>query len=43
MTEGLITKLDYKSEIYQDINYYSGRTEQKYRLAVLVKQQRERI
>ena len=29
-------KLDYKSEIYQDINYYSGRTEQKYRLAVLV-------
>jgi|CZCB01.1.fsa_nt_gi carboxyl-terminal processing protease len=36
VTEGLITKLDYKSEIYQDINYYSGRTEQKYRLAVLV-------
>ncbi len=34
--EGLITKLDYKSEKYDDIEYYSNLKQSKYKLAVLV-------
>jgi carboxyl-terminal processing protease len=34
--EGLITKLDYKSEKYVDIEYYSKLKQQKYKLVVLV-------
>jgi carboxyl-terminal processing protease len=33
---GLITKLDYKSERYQDIEYYSTLKQSKYKVAVLV-------
>jgi carboxyl-terminal processing protease len=36
--QGLITKLDFKSEKDADIEYYSPLTEPKYRLAVLVNQ-----
>lgn len=34
--EGLITRLDYKSESYKDINYYSRLKQPKYKIAVLV-------
>lgn len=34
--KGLITKLDYKSEKYDDLEYYSDLEKPKYRLAVLV-------
>ena len=34
--EGLITKLDYKSEKYRDIEYYSTLKQTKYKIAVLV-------
>ncbi len=34
--EGLITKLDYKSEQYRDIEYYSTLKQPKYKVAVLV-------
>lgn len=34
--EGLITFLDYKSEMYMDMEFYSDLEEQKYKLAVLV-------
>jgi carboxyl-terminal processing protease len=34
--EGLITRLDYKSPRYRDIEYYSGLEQPKYKLAVLV-------
>ncbi len=34
--EGLITKLDYKSDKYKDIDYYSTLKQSKYKIAVLV-------
>ena len=34
--EGLITLLDYKSQMYRDVEYHSNLKEPKYKLAVLV-------